>query len=174
MKRIYLAAIILCCSIILAQGAVRIKDIARIESDIDRPLIGYGLVVGLEGTGDKGKAGYTTQAVRNMLSRMGLSLSEDQIKVRNVAAVMVTARLNTFAKKGAVIDAMVSSMGDASSLKGGILLQTPLTGPDGKLYALAQGPVSLEGVRTTNGDDRYLTAGRISGGAVLMVTPENA
>ncbi|MEW5866190.1 MAG: flagellar basal body P-ring protein FlgI [Bacillota bacterium] len=123
----------------------RIKDIARVEGVRDNDLIGYGLVVGLKGTGDSGGAMFTVQSVANMLMQFGIKVLPDQMRVRNVAAVMVTGRLPAFARVGDRVDVVVSSVGDAKSLEGGTLLLTPLQGPDGKFYAAAQGVISLGG-----------------------------
>ncbi len=124
----------------------RIKDIANWSGIRENQLIGYGLVVGLNGTGDKDGT-YLYQPIANMLSRMGITINVKDLKgkVKNVAAVMVTAKLPTNVKSGAKIDVQVSSIGDAKSLQGGTLLLTPLTGPDGEVYALAQGPISIGG-----------------------------
>lgn len=126
--------------------AERIKDIANWSGIRENQLIGYGLVVGLNGTGDKDGT-YLYQPIANMLSRMGITVNVKDLKgkVKNVAAVMVTAKLPTNVKPGAKIDVQVSSIGDAKSLQGGTLLLTPLTGPDGEVYALAQGPISIGG-----------------------------
>ncbi len=126
--------------------AERIKDIANWAGVRENQLIGYGLVVGLNGTGDKDGT-YLYQPIANMLSRMGITVNVRDLKgkVKNVAAVMVTAKLPTNVKPGTKIDVQVSSIGDAKSLQGGTLLLTPLMGPDGDVYALAQGPVSVGG-----------------------------
>jgi len=125
---------------------VRIKDIARVEGMRDVQLIGYGLVVGLDGTGDRAKAMMTVHAVANMLSRMGVSVPESQLRVRNVASVMVTAKAGAFVRRGTAMDAVVSALGDATSLKGGTLLLTPLRGLDGVVVAFAQGPLTAKNV----------------------------
>ncbi len=126
--------------------AVRIKDVARVEGPADMQLIGYGMVVGLKGTGDSPRAQFTTQSVINMLRNMGIELPRGRIQVRNAAAVMVTAKLSPFAKKGASVDVTVSSIGDAKSLEGGTLLLSPLQGPDGDIYTMAQGAISVGGM----------------------------
>jgi flagellar P-ring protein precursor FlgI len=125
--------------------AARIKDIASFRGTATNPLIGYGLVVGLNGTGDKDKTQFTLNALANLLDNVGIHVDPTQVKVKNVAAVMVTSRLPAFARIGAKIDIQVSSIGDATNLEGGTLLMTPLQGPDGRTYALAQGPVSTGG-----------------------------
>jgi flagellar P-ring protein FlgI len=125
--------------------AARIKDIANISGVRENHLLGYGIVVGLAGTGDDLKNGFTGESLANMLSRQGLSMKDKVTKADNVAAVMVTANLHPFAKIGARIDVTVSSIGDAKSLQGGTLLMTPLRGADGQIYAVAQGPIVLGG-----------------------------
>jgi flagellar P-ring protein precursor FlgI len=151
---------------------VRIKDIAQIEGARKNQLIGYGLVVGLDGTGDKRGVAFTMQSMANMLERMGLTLSPGAIKVKNVAAVMVTSELPPFAKPGGRIDVLVSSLGDAKSLRGGTLLLTPLKGPDGKIYAVAQGPVST-GSFSAGGaagggiQKNFPTVGKVVNGALI-------
>ncbi len=123
----------------------RIKDIAHFEGARPNVLIGYGLVVGLNGTGDKEKTQFTISTLANLLDNMGIHVAPEQVKVKNVAAVMVTAKLPPFAKPGTKLDVQVSSIGDAKSLLGGTLLMTPLQGPDGQVYAVAQGPISVGG-----------------------------
>jgi flagellar P-ring protein precursor FlgI len=159
-------------------GAARIKDIASFHLENDIQLIGYGLVVGLDGTGDSKNTRFTIQSLTNMMERMGLTVSPDEVKVKNVASVMVTARLSPFAKAGSKIDCTVSSMGDASSLQGGVLLVTPLSGLDGAVYATAQGPVSIGGfnVQTTGGDkiiENYALVGQIPNGAIVEKQKES-
>ncbi|MBD3165934.1 flagellar basal body P-ring protein FlgI [bacterium] len=129
----------------IVQGQTRIKDIAEVEGVNSYPLIGYGIVVGLDGSGDSRSAIFTNQSVLNMLDRFGISLDSDRIRLRNVAATMVTADLPPFTKEGQRVDVLVSSMGDARSLSGGTLLLTPLVDPDGTVYGMAQGPVSVGG-----------------------------
>jgi len=128
--------------------AVRIKDITDIEGVRKNQLVGYGLVVGLNGTGDGNKSEFTTQSMASMLEKMGITVSYEDIKVDNVAAVMVTADLPPFARVGNRIDVLVSSIGDADNLQGGTLLLTPLKAADGKVYAVAQGPVSTGGLQS--------------------------
>ncbi len=124
--------------------SVRIKDFVSIKGIRSNQLIGYGLVVGLNGTGDK-SAPFTNQAIESMMERMGIHVDKGQIKVKNVAAVIVTAKMGPFARIGSGLDIIVSSVGDAKSLGGGTLLLTPLSGVDGNIYALAQGPVAVGG-----------------------------
>ncbi len=153
----------------------RIKDIANWAGIRDNQLIGYGLVVGLNGTGDKDGT-YLYQPIANMLSRMGVTVNVKDLKgkVKNVAAVMVTAKLPTNLKPGAQIDVQVSSIGDAKSLQGGTLLLTPLTGPDGEVYALAQGPISIGGFiaagRAAQAVKNHQNVGYIPQGAVVEKT----
>lgn len=149
--------------------AVRIKDIATFSGMRDNQLIGYGLVVGLGGTGDKRNSPFTVNSMKNMLERMGVAVDSAQIRPRNVAAVMVTAKLPASSKPGSKLDVVVSSLGDATSLQGGVLLQTPLKGIDGKVYALSQGPVALGGYSVDGAAARtqknITTVATIPGGA---------
>jgi flagellar P-ring protein FlgI len=156
--------------------AVRIKDIASFQLNSDIQLIGYGLVVGLDGTGDSKSAKFTMQSLSNMMERMGLTVSPDEVKVKNVASVMVTARLSSVARNGSKIDCTVSSLADASSLQGGMLLVTPLSGLDGQVYATAQGPISIGGfnAQTGGGDkitENYALVGQIPNGAIIERQP---
>ncbi len=130
-----------------AQAQVRIKDIASFEGVRENHLIGYGLVVGLLGTGDKlASSPFTRESIKGMLERLGVAnLDANLLKTKNTAAVMVTAKLPPFARRGAPIDVTVSSLGDASSLRGGTLLVTPLSGADGEIYAVAQGAIATSG-----------------------------
>jgi flagellar P-ring protein precursor FlgI len=126
-------------------SGARLKDLVDIEGVRDNQLIGYGLVVGLAGTGDKQQTVFTNQSLTNMLERMGVAVSPTAIQVKNTAAVMVTATLPAFAQPGVHIDITVASTGDAANLRGGILLLTSLRGADGQVYAVAQGPVVTGG-----------------------------
>ncbi len=147
----------------------RIKDITVIKGIRTNQLIGYGLVVGLDGTGDKSKIDFTTKALANMMERMGIQVDQTQLKVKNVAAVMVTANLPPFARIGNKIDVLVSSLGDAKSLSGGTLLLTDLKGVDGRVYALAQGPVAIGGIGAGGAGGstlkNHLEVARIANGA---------
>ena len=129
--------------------ALRIKEVAAVQGVRSNQLTGYGLVVGLDGTGDQTtQMPYTTQAMTNYLQQMGISLppgAAGQLQLKNVAAVIVTAQLPAFAQPGQMIDVNVSSMGNAKSLKGGTLIATPLRGADGEIYALAQGNMTVGG-----------------------------
>ncbi len=155
-------------------GAVRIKDIAAIEGVRQNQLVGYGLVVGLQGTGDGKKAVFTIQSIVGMLERMGVSVSikdMSNMSKMNIAAVMVTANLPPFARQGNRIDVVVSSMGDCKSLQGGTLVFTPLKAADGRVYAVAQGPVSIGGFSAGGSgggiQKNFLTVGRIANGAII-------
>ena len=153
--------------------AVRIKDIADIKGVRQNQLVGYGLVVGLEGTGDSDDSLFTIQSLASLLEKMGVTVQPDDIDdVENVAAVMVTADLPPFAALGSRIDVLVSSIGDAETLQGGTLLFTPLKGADGSVYAVAQGPVSTGGfaVSGNSGDQvqkNFPTVGRVVGGGLV-------
>ena len=151
--------------------AVRIKDIASFSGVRDNQLIGYGLVVGLGGTGDKTSSVFTMRSMVNMLERMGVSVDMRQMKPKNVAAVMVTAKMPVSSKPGTRLDVTVSSLGDATSLLGGVLLQTPLTGVDGKIYGLAQGSMTLGGFsvegEAATATKNVTTVGIIPGGALV-------
>lgn len=152
--------------------AVRIKDLASVKGVRNNQLIGYGLVVGLDGTGDGNKASFTTQALVNMLKGMGIPVNENDIKVKNVAGVLVTATLPPFVKAGQSLDVVLSSLGDASSLQGGTLVVTPLKGLDDQIYAIAQGPISIGGFQTAGTpaegtQANHLTVARIPDGATV-------
>ncbi len=157
----------------------RIKDIAELKGVRHNQLIGYGLVTGLAGTGDDlKKVLFTRQALYNMLVRQGITINPtefNKIKVDNVAAVMVNASLPPFGKPGSKIDVQVSSIGDAQSLAGGNLLMTPLKGPDGKVYAVAQGPLTIGafsfGGKAAKVQRNHPTVGRISDGAIIERRP---
>ena len=152
--------------------AARIKDIADIKGVRSNQLVGYGLVVGLNGTGDSDNAIFTLQSMASMLEKMGVTVKPGDIQVDNVAAVMVTADLPAFARTGARIDVLVSSIGDAENLQGGNLLFTPLKAADGQVYAVAQGPVSTggfvaEGASGSEVQKNFPTVGRVINGALI-------
>ncbi|WP_249696262.1 flagellar basal body P-ring protein FlgI [Stappia sp. WLB 29] len=155
-----------------ASAASRIKDIADFEGIRDNQLIGYGLVVGLQGTGDSLRnAPFTRQSLEAMLERLGVNTRGFNLNTRNVAAVMVTANLPAFSTQGTRIDVSVSALGDADSLQGGTLLVTPLLGADGEVYAIAQGPLAIGGF-SAQGDAASVvrgvpTSGRIANGALV-------
>ncbi len=170
------AAILACCLLPLASApawAERIKDLASVQGVRNNQLIGYGLVVGLDGSGDQTtQTPFTTQSIINMLSQLGVTLPPGQsLQLKNVAAVMVTASLPPFARSGQQIDVTVSSMGNAKSLRGGTLLMTPLKGADGQIYAIAQGNILVGGAGASAGGSKvtvnHLSAGRIAGGATV-------
>ncbi|GAB0056860.1 Flagellar P-ring protein [Candidatus Magnetaquicoccaceae bacterium FCR-1] len=149
--------------------AARLKDVVEIEGVRDNPLTGFGLVVGLNGSGDS-SAAFTNQSLKMMLERMGIS-ADQQVKVKNVASVMVTATLPPFARQGSKLDVMISSLGDAKTLQGGTLILTPLKGADGRIYAVAQGPLIVGGFSAGGGgasqQKNHPTVGRISAGATV-------
>jgi len=153
--------------------AERIKDLASVAGVRNNPLVGYGLVVGLDGSGDQTtQTPFTVQSIINMLSNMGVALpTGTSLQLKNVAAVMVTAVLPPFARAGQQIDVTVSSMGNAKSLKGGTLVMTPLKGADGNVYALAQGNLAVAGAGASGGGSKvtvnHLSVGRIASGATV-------
>ena len=152
---------------------VRIKDIAFFEGVRENQLVGYGLVVGLNGTGDSLRnSPFTEKSIEGMLERLGVgNLSEDRIRTENTAAVMVTAMLPPFARHGSTIDVVVSSLGDAASLRGGTLIVTPLSGADGEVYAVAQGPIAVAGYAAQGANASIVegvpTVARIENGATV-------
>jgi flagellar P-ring protein FlgI len=152
---------------------VRLKDLGRLSGWRENALVGYGLVTGLAGTGDSPRNQATRQSLANMLSRFDLTISPDDVNSRNVAAVMVTGSLPAFARGGDVVDVTVTSIGDARSLAGGTLLLAPLKAANGKVYALAQGPISVGGYRyDANGNQvqkNHPTVGLLPGGATVEV-----
>lgn len=170
---IMLLLALLCAGGSSAAQTLRIRDITQVQGVRDNQLIGYGLVVGLDGTGDQTtQTPFTTQSMSNMLSQLGITLpSGTNIQLKNVAAVMVTAKLPAFARQGQAIDVVVSSMGNAKSLRGGTLLLTPLKGVDNQVYALAQGNILLGGAGAQSGGSsvqvNQLNGGRITGGATV-------
>src|ERR1700761_3730963 len=171
--------------------AERLKDLVQIQGVRDNPLIGYGIVVGLDGTGDQTtQTPFTTQTVANMLANLGISINNQaagstnsqsslsNVQLKNVAAVMVTAVLPPFARPGEAIDVTVSSLGNAKSLRGGTLLLTPLKGADGQVYALGQGNLAVGGAGAGANGSRVqvnqLAAGRIAGGAIVERAVQSA
>jgi flagellar P-ring protein precursor FlgI len=165
-------ALLLCSQAASAQ-AIRIKDIGKVAGWRDNALTGYGLVTGLAGTGDSGRNKATRQSIANMLSRFDLTVAADDVQSRNVAAVMVTASLSPFARAGDTLDVTVTSIGDARSLVGGALILAPLKGPNGQIYALAQGALSVGGYKyDLNGNvvqKNHPTVASIPGGASVEV-----
>lgn len=156
----------------LSGAQSRLKDLVTLEGVAPVPLIGYGLVVGLNKTGDRRQTIFSTQTLANMLTRFGMLVSAEDLKVENIAAVLVTAELRPYQKIGARVDVIASSIGDARSLQGGTLMPTSLRGPTGEMTALAQGPLSLGGFGGGSGGTtvqvNHLTAGRVPGGAIVQ------
>jgi len=159
---------LLCCE---ASGASRIKDVAMFEGVRDNQLVGYGLVVGLKGTGDRSQTFFSTQTLANMLERAGVTVSPTAIRVKNIAAVMVTATLPPFIRQGSRLDVTVSSIGDAQDIQGGVLVMTPLKAANNLVYATAQGEVVLGGFSGGANGNRvqvnHPTVGRIPNGALI-------
>ncbi len=181
MKFIFLLTVLLTiCPFSLAQSkndrpTVRVKDIAEIEGVRGNQLVGYGLVIGLNRTGDKVQQNlYARQTLQNLLQRMGIATAVDSLKPENIATVLVTATLPPFVRQGSKIDVTVSSIGDARSLQGGTLVLSPLKGIDGQVYALAQGPVSIGGIAAGDAGNsveiNHPTVGRLPNGATVERT----
>ena len=170
-KLIVVVLVLLAIGMQCALGATRIKDIATVQGVRNQQLIGYGLAVGLNGTGDTQRSTFTLQSVSSMLKRFGITVPQSDLRLRNVAAVMVTATVPGFTREGGTVDVIVSSMGDATSLQGGTLLMTPLSGINGTVYGMAQGPLSVGGMSVrANGNEirrNHTAAGRIPGGAIM-------
>jgi flagellar P-ring protein precursor FlgI len=171
--RVWVALILTAAS---GRGApARLKEVAALEGVRDNQLLGYGLVVGLAGTGDKRQTVFSAQTLANLLERMGVSVDPKAMLVRNTAAVMVTANLPPFAQPGTRIDVNVAAVGDATTLQGGLLLLTPLKAADGQVYAVAQGPVVTGGFLAGGGGNtktmNHPTAGRIVNGAIVERAP---
>ena len=167
-----LIALLLPAGPALAAAPSRIKDIADFESVRENMLVGYGLVVGLKGTGDSLRnSPFTQESLTSMLERLGVSTRGNLLNTKNVAAVMVTGTLPAFARRGSRIDVKIAALGDAKSLQGGTLLVTPLLGADGEAYAIAQGPLSVGGFAAEGESARVVrgvpTTGRISAGAIV-------
>lgn len=164
-------ALVLPIFLVLPARAERIKDLAIVHGVRPNQLFGYGLVVGLKSSGDSLQTRFTRQSLSAMLGRMGVRIDPDKIRVRNVAAVMVSGLLPPFTRAGSQIDVMVSSIGDARSLAGGTLIFTPLKGADGKIYAIAQGALSVGGFSFGSGSSttakNHPTVGRIPQGALV-------
>lgn len=169
-KTIVLLIVILSVSL-SASVSTKIKDITNINGIRENQLQGFGLVVGLEKTGDSKKAIFTIQAYVNMLKKYGMTLDASKVTFDNIAAVIVKATLQPFMKQGQKIDVLVASSGDAKNLEGGVLLQTPLLGGDGQVYAVAQGPISIGGYSVKAGGSKEQknipTVGRIANGAII-------
>ncbi len=160
--RIYLILSLISALIAADVFAARLKDISSIRGVRENQLIGYGIVVGLKGTGD-GKAEFTSKSVGRMLDKLGVKLENNQVESKNVAAVIVTANLPPFSKSGNSIDVTVNALGDASSLEGGTLLQTPLRAANEEVYAVAQGSIIIGG----EGKSAFTTVGRVPNGGMI-------
>ncbi|MGA2136240.1 MAG: flagellar basal body P-ring protein FlgI [Bryobacteraceae bacterium] len=160
-------------------GATRVKDLVSIEGVRDNQLVGYGLVVGLAGTGDRQQTIFSPQSLANLLERMGVSVPGGTLRVKNTAAVMLTATLPPFAQPGTHVDVAVAAMGDAANLQGGLLVLTPLKAADGLVYAVAQGSIAMGGFAAGRGGSsqtvNHPTVGRVPGGAIVeRVAPSQA
>jgi len=153
------------------EASVRIKDVTSLQGVRQNQLIGYGIVVGLDGTGDGSSNQFTSQSLVTMLNNLGVGIDPRQVAVKNVAGVIVTAQLPPFARMGTKLDILVSSLGDAKSLQGGTLLLTPLRGADGQVYAVAQGPLTVGGFAESQAGasqtKNHPTVGKIPGGAIV-------
>jgi flagellar P-ring protein FlgI len=169
MKRIALLSMMICAALLSAQ--VRLKDVTRLRGESETSLIGYGLVVGLDGSGDGSSSQATVQSIKNMLERFGISVPMNKIRPNNVAAVMVTATVPAFTKSGTRFDVTVASVGDAKSLEGGNLLMTPLLNENHDKYAVAQGEISVGGFNAGSKQasvrTNYTLVGRVPNGALL-------
>ena len=172
--RFFQQSVGVCCLLMLAadvHAVSRIKDLTTLEGSRDNQLVGYGLVVGLAGDGDGSSSVMTLESVVNSLQRFGVEIDPTEVKPNNVAAVMITTDIGPFAKPGTRIDVTVSSIGDAATIQGGVLLQTPLRGADGVVYAVAQGPIAVGGFLGGSGGStvqkNHPTVGRIPGGAIV-------
>jgi flagellar P-ring protein FlgI len=177
LNRLFISAVLTAmaatpCAAQAAAGASRLKDIASVQGAASTPVIGYGLVVGLNKTGDRRQTVFSAQTLANMLERFGIAVAPGEIKIENVAAVLVTAQIGPYAQVGARIDVTASSIGDARSLQGGTLMPTPLRGPDGRVVALAQGSLSIGGFGAGGNDNsvqvNHLTVGRVPAGALVQ------
>ena len=170
-KLCFISLIISWCVLASSAYSIRVKDITTIKGVRYNQLVGYGLVVGLDGTGDGKKSKFTIQSMARMLEKMGMAVDPDDINVNNVAAVMITADLPPFARIGSKIDVLVSSIGNANNLQGGTLLFTPLKAANGGVYAVAQGPVSTGGFSQGGAggsvQKNFPTVGRVINGALI-------
>lgn len=176
MRNLFSRALAVLACLMLATGpalpAARIKDVASLQAGRDNQLIGYGLVIGLQGTGDSMRSSpFTEQSLRAMLQNLGISVLGTQTRAKNIAAVLVTATLPPFASPGSRIDVTVGSLGDAQSLRGGTLVMTSLSGADGQIYAVAQGSVVVTGIsaggEAATVQQGITTAGRVPNGAIV-------
>ena len=171
MKRWIALFVLIGCMASEAFSQIRLKDVAHWQGVRDNQLAGYGLVVGLNKTGDRRQTIFSTQTLISMLDRLGVTVATQDIRVENIAAVMVTATLSPFSRTGSEIDVTVSSIGDARSLQGGVLLQTPLKAANGQVYVVAQGAVAIGGFTAGNALNgvqvNHPTTGRIANGAIV-------
>jgi flagellar P-ring protein FlgI len=175
MRRNCIYILLTCLMLAMFQGsavaASRIKDVADFEGVRDNQIFGYGLVVGLNGTGDRSQTFFSTQTLANMLLRSGITVNSDKVRVKNIAAVMVTAVLPPFMRQGSHVDVTVSSIGDAQSLQGGVLIFTPLQAANNQIYATAQGGIVLGGYSAGGSQNRvqsnHPTVGRIPNGGMV-------
>jgi flagellar P-ring protein precursor FlgI len=175
MKNMWITAVLLftVSTVIAETPAVRIKDLGKVQMGEEIPLTGVGLVIGLEGTGDGRRSEFTFQMMANMMHHMNLAVTPKQVEVRNVAGVSVSATISPFQRKGSRIDIHVASVGDASSLQGGTLLQSVLFGPDGTPYVTAQGSISIGGFNLGGGGagsirKNHTVVGNVPGGGIVM------
>ena len=182
MRKIFTVVMLITCltltTTVFAESAItRIKDIAKVQGVRSNQLMGYGLVVGLPGTGDSDDTRQMIQSTVSLLRNYGITVNVADLDSDNVAAVMVTATLPPFVREGDTIDVVVGSMGDADSIQGGVLLQTPLRAANGEVYAVAQGSVSTGGFVAGRGNNRaqrnFPTAGTIANGAIVERTLED-
>ena len=183
MKKIFTLITLMCCltlmaSTVFAESAVtRIKDIAKVQGVRSNQLVGYGLVVGLNGTGDSDKIRHMINSTVSMLRTFGITVNTSNWKTNNIAAVMVTATLPPFVREGDTIDVTISAVGNAKSIQGGTLIQTPLRAGNGEVYAVAQGPVSTGGFTAGGGGNtaqkNYPTVGTTPNGAIVERTVED-
>ncbi|MDE2573669.1 MAG: flagellar basal body P-ring protein FlgI [bacterium] len=170
-------ALAACVALPARAQSVRIKDVAKVQGVATNQLVGYGLVTGLAGTGDSTSVVFTSKTIQNLLQSFGLSTSSQDVRTRNVAAVVVTASLPPFAHSGDTVDVTVSTLGDATSLQGGTLILTSLRGADNQVYATAQGAVSIGGYTASNASagansvtENHPSAGRVPGGGLIART----
>ena len=182
MRRLLTLVVIVCGAAVApaatSNAPTRLKDVATLRGVPVEPLVGYGLVVGLNKTGDRRQTMFSTQSLANMLERFGVAIDPEQIKVENIAAVLVTAELNPYAQMGGRIDVTASSICDARSLQGGTLLPTPLRRTDGSIVVLAQGPLSIGGFGARGAGAsvsvNHLTVGRVPSGGLVQVNRQTA
>ena len=166
MKKIGLL-IVLVATMGFSVPSVKIGDVVDVQGMRPNHLIGYGLIIGLDGTGDSKGTFFTAQSIVNLLAHFGVAVEKDKMKVKNIAAVLVTAEIPAFARAGMKVDVTCSSIGDSKNLQGGILLQTPLLGADGLVYVTAQGPISLGSPITAGGRMAHPTVARITQGGII-------